>query len=132
MWREYFCAGTSRRYWWQMSLLMTVYVGAILLAVQHLHALGSPLGRAAAALAPVLPVVGFVLLEIQRIRGTDELRQRIELEACMITLAIGVPLLLAFGLLDEAGIVHASLFMAAPIVLAIYVPAQLFAHWRYR
>jgi hypothetical protein len=115
-----------------MALLMTLYAGAILLAVQHLHALGSPLTRAAVALAPVLPVVGFVLLEFQRIRATDELRQRIELEACMISLATGVPLLLALGLLDEAGIVHVGLFMAAPIVLAIYVPAQLFAHWRYR
>jgi hypothetical protein len=115
-----------------MTLLMTLYTGAILLAVQHLHSLGSPLIRAAVALAPVLPVVGFVLLEFQRIRATDELRQRIELEACMISLATGVPLLLALGLLDEAGIVHVGLFMAAPIVLAIYVPAQLFAHWRYR
>jgi len=132
MWREYLCAGTSRRYWWQMTLLMTLYVGTILFAVQQLHAPGSPFARVAVALAPVLPVVGFVLLELRRIRATDELRQRIELEACMITLAVGVPLLLAFGLLDEAGIVHIGLFMAAPIVLAIYVPAQMFAHWRYR
>jgi len=132
MWREYFCAGTSRRYWWRMAVLMTLYLGAIVLAVRHVHAVESPLARAAVALAPVLPVIGFVLLEFQRIRVTDELRQRIELEACMITLAVGVPLLLAFGLLDEAGIVHIGLFMAAPIVLAIYVPAQMFAHWRYR
>lgn len=132
MWLEYFCAGTSRRYWWQMGLLMALYVGAILLAVQHPDTVESTFIRAAMALAPVVPVVGFVLLELQRIRATDELRQRIELEAGMITLAIGVPLLLAFGLLDNAGLVRVGMFMAAPIVLAIYVPAQLFAHWRYR
>ena len=132
MWREYLCAGTSRRYWWQMAVLMALYLAAILLAVRHVPAAGLPLMRAAMALAPVFPVVGFVLLEFRRIRSTDELRQRIELEACMIALAIGVPLLLALGLLDDAGVVHARMFLAAPILLAIYVPAQLFAHGRYR
>jgi hypothetical protein len=132
MWRDFFCAGTNPRYWWLMGLLMALYFGAILFAMLHHDPTGSPLARAAVALAPVLPVVGFVLLELRRIRATDELRQRIELEACMITLAIGVPLLLAIGLLDNAGIVRVDVFMAAPIVLAIYVPAQVFAHWRYR
>lgn len=132
MWREYFCAGTNRRYWWRMALLMALYLGAILLSVQPVHAVASPFIRAAVALAPVLPVIGFVLLELQRIRSTDELRQRIELEACMITFAVGVPLLLAAGLLDNAGIVHVGMFLAAPLVLAIYVPAQLLVHWRYR
>lgn len=132
MWREYFCAGTSRRYWWRMAGLMTLYLGAIVLAVRHVHAVESPLARAAVALAPVLPVIGFVLLEFQRIRVTDELRQRIELEACMIALAIGVPLLLALGLLDQAGVVQVRMFLAAPVLLAIYVPAQVVAHWRYR
>lgn len=132
MWRDFFCAGTNRRYWWLMAVLMASYVGAVLFAVGYLHSSGSPLVRIAAALAPALPVVGFVLLEVQRIRATDELRQRIELEACMITLAVGAPLLLALGLLDRAGVVHVGLFMAAPVLIAIYLPAQVIAHWRYR
>ena len=81
MWREYFCAGTSRRYWWRMAVLMTLYLGAIVLAVRHVHAVES---------------------------------------------------LLALGLLDQAGVVQVRMFLAAPVLLAIYVPAQVVAHWRYR
>ena len=100
---------------------MVLCLGATVLALEFGPGFATSAARAAAALAP-----------LQRIRATDELRQRIEFEACMITFAVGVPLLPAVGLLDNAGIVHVGMFMAAPVVLAIYVPAQLFAHWRHR
>lgn len=132
MWREFFCAGTNRRYWWLSGLLMVVYVGAILLSAKLGKTIAGPLPRTAVALAPVLPVIGFVLLEFGRIRATDELRQRIELEAATSALAFGIPLLLALGLLDDAGIVDVDLLAAPLLLLAVYVLAQVRAHWRYR
>ena len=132
MWREFFCAGTNRRYWWLTSALMCAYIGAVLLGLTYGKAITAPLPRIALALAPVPPVLGFVMLEFRRIRATDELRQRIELEAATAALALGVPLLLALGLLDDAGVVHVRMLLAAPALLAIYLLAQLRAHWRYR
>ena len=132
MWKDLFCAGMTRHHWRRMAVLMTLYLGTILFAVRYMHAFSSPFARAATALAPVVPVIGFVVLEFRRIRATDELRQRIEFEASMIALAVGVPLLLALGLLDDAGVVQVGMSMAAPILIAVYVPAQMIAHWRYR
>lgn len=132
MWRELFCAGTNRRYWWLSALLMIAYVGAILFSFAFSKSVAAPLPRAAVALAPVLPVIGFVVLEFTRIRAADELRQRIELEAATSGLAVGVPLLLALGLLDKAGLVHVDLLAAPLLLIAIYVLAQVRAHWRYR
>ena len=88
--------------------------------------------RAALALSPVLPVVGFVWLEYQRILGTDELRQRMELEAAMVALAIGVPVLLTLGLLDDAGLVRVPSLLATPALLLVYLLAQVWAQRRYR
>jgi hypothetical protein len=81
MLREYFCAGTTPRYWRLSALLMVLYLGSIALALVFGPGFTTPWARAAAALAPVPPVLGFVVLEFRRIRAADELRQRIELEA---------------------------------------------------
>jgi len=132
MWREFFCAGTNRRYWWSSAALMVVYVGAILFSVKFGKTISAPLPHIAAALAPVPPVIGFVALEFARIRATDELRQRIELEAATLALALGIPLLLALGLLDDAGIAHPGALTAPLLLVVVYVLAQLWAHWRYR
>lgn len=132
MWQELFCAGTNRRYWWLSGLLMLVYVGTLLFSAKFGKAISSPLPRIALTLAPVPPVIGFAALEFARIRATDELRQRIELEAAASALAFGILLLLALGLLDDAGLVHVDLLAAPLLLLGIYVLAQLRAHWRYR
>jgi hypothetical protein len=132
MLREFFCAGTTPRYWRLSALLMVLYLGSIVLALVFGPSFTTPWVRAAMALAPVPPVFGFVVLEFRRIRATDELRQRIELEAATLALAIGVPLLLALGLLDGAGVVAVRMIFASPVLIGVYMLAQLWAHRRYR
>ena len=53
MLREYFCAGTTPRYWRLSALLMTLYLGSIALALVFGPGFTTPWARAAAALAPV-------------------------------------------------------------------------------
>lgn len=132
MFRELWCAGATRRYWWSSFALLLLYTLAIFLALKVAPAAGPPLWRALSALSPLLPLLGFVHLEYQRIRATDELRQRIELEACMIALVAGIPLLTAWGLLGNAGLVRVNPLFAAPLLVATYAVAQFYAYWRYR
>lgn len=132
MLREFLCAGTTPRYWRLTALLMLLYLGTIALALVLGPGFTAPSARAAAALAPVLPVLGFVALEVRRIRATDELRQRIELEAATSALALGIPVLLALGLLDGAGVLAVRMIFASPVLIGVYLVAQLWAHWRYR
>lgn len=129
---EFLFAGTTRRYWALSVMLALLSVGAMHVSLgiaPHLTALAL---RVPGVLLPVLPLGGLVYLEYRRIRATDELRQRMELEACMLTLAAGVPLLLAFGLLAKAGLIHVDALMATPLLATTYVLAQLRAYWRYR
>ena len=85
-----------------------------------------------AALLPAVLIIGFVLLEFRRVRNTDELRQRMELEAGMLTLAVAVPVLTALGLLDDAGLLEVPLLISVPVLMGIYLTAQAWAHRRYR
>ncbi|TXG80656.1 MAG: hypothetical protein E6R11_00695 [Rhodocyclaceae bacterium] len=131
MWKDFWFAGATRNYWVLSSLLMLGYVLAITLGVQLDS--GWPMSiRVLAALVPALLIIGFVVLEFRRIRNTDELRQRMELEAGMLTLAVSVPLLSAIGLLDDAGIMEVPFLMSVPALMLIYIAAQAWAHRRYQ
>ena len=132
MLREFWFAGANRRYWWLSAALMVAYVATLLVALEMAPMLQPAALRAIAVLLPVLPVIGFAWLEYRRIRATDELRQRMELEAGMLALAICVPLLMALGLLDDAGVLDIDLLLATPVLLTVYLVAQLWAHRRYR
>lgn len=131
MHKEFWFAGANRSYWVLSTLLMLAYVLAMKFEVQLDP--GTPKAlRALAALLPALLIIGFVLLEFRRIRNTDELRQRMELEAGMLTLAIAVPVLTAIGLLDNAGLIETPFLMAVPLLMGIYIAAQAWAHRRYQ
>lgn len=132
MLRELWYEGATRRYWWTSGLLMLGYVPAMVLAMSKPSAIQPPAVRALLALAPMPFLVGFLWIEFQRIRRTDELRQRVELMAGMAGLVTSVVLLMALGLLDRAGVVDIPLVMAAPVVCTAYVIAQVWAHRRYR
>lgn len=129
---EYWFAGTTRTYWWRTALLMAAYVGTIVLGGLVGKRIDSLLLRAALVLLPVVPVAGYVWLEYRRILATDELRQRVELEAATLALGIGVPVLLAFGLLDDAGVLEFDALLATPLLLTVYVVAQWWVHRPYQ
>jgi hypothetical protein len=129
---EYWFAGTTRAYWWWTALLMGAYLGTIVLGALYGRSIDSLQMRAAFVLLPVLPVSGYVWLEYRRILATDELRQRVELEAATLALAIGVPVLLAFGLLDDADVLEMDALLSTPLLLAVYLCAQWWAHRRYQ
>ncbi len=132
MLRELWYEGSTRRYWWASGLLMLVYVPACVLAISRIESIQSPLLRALAALAPMPFVLAFGWLEYRRIRRTDELRQRMELEAGMIAFGVSFLVVTVIGLLDNAGVVHMPLLQAIPLMCVIYVAAQIAAHRRYR
>jgi hypothetical protein len=132
MFREFWFAGATRRYWWATALLMAGYVPVLLLAIETAPRIASPWLRGLAALAPVPFLAGFAWLEYARIRRTDELRQRMELEAGLLALVASVLLTTVLGLLDKAGVVRLPLLAAAPLACALYVGAQAWAHRRYR
>ncbi len=132
MLREIWYEGSTRRYWWATALLMLAYVPACILAITRIDGIQSLPLRILAALAPMPFVLAFGWLEYHRIRRTDELRQRMELEAGMLALGVSFLVLTAVGLLDNAGIVHVPLLLAIPLMSLIYIVAQVVAHRRYR
>lgn len=124
--------GTTRRYWWAAALLMAGYLPAFVAAVGSGPQIGSPWLRALIAVSPAPFLLGFVWLKYSRLRRTDELRQRMELEAGLVALIASIVLLTVLGLLDDLGVVRLPLIAAAPLMALLYLGAQVWAHRRYR
>ena len=132
MFKELWCAGATRKYWWASTLLMLGYVPTIVFAMSKMASIQSPPLRALIALSPMPFVLGFVYVEYTRIRRTDELRQRVELEAGLIGLVVSILVLTALGLLDNAGVIELPLLLAAPLMCVFYFCAQIWAHRHYQ
>ena len=126
---EYWLAGTTRSYWVMSSLLMAVYVVAMLAGTHYADTFPSPL-RALAALFPLLPVVGFVWLEFRRIRATDECVSAWKWRR-NATVAIGTLSLLAWACSTRPACGYRTVVRHAGL-MGIYVVAQVWAHRRYQ
>jgi hypothetical protein len=97
------------------------------------HASLSPAARLTLALVPVALWAGAIAFLVLALRSADELQRRIQLEA----LAIAFPAAMLLGMLVEylqkAGFARdLAVGDVWPAMFLIYVPALLFAHWRYR
>lgn len=132
MFKELWCDGATRRYWIVSALLMGAYIPTVILAMSKMESVQSPLLRALGALTPMPFVLAAVYLEYRRIRRTDELRQRMELEAGLLGLVVSILVVMALGLLDGAGVVKLPLLMAAPVMCVAYIGAQVWAHRHYK
>lgn len=132
MFKELWCAGATRRYWWALAILAVTYVPTLLFALSTMKSIESPAWRALAALTPLPFLLAGVYLEYVRIRRTDELRQRMELEAGLLALVVSVVVVMALGLLDDAGVIELPLLFAPPVMCVAYVGAQVWAHRHYQ
>lgn len=97
------------------------------------HASLSPAARLALALVPVALWAGAIVLLVLALPSVDELQRRIQLEA----LAIAFPGAMLLGMLVEylqkAGFArNLAVGDVWPVMFLLYVPALLFALWRYR
>lgn len=97
------------------------------------HASLEPPIRLALALVPVALWACAIAFVVLVLRTLDELQRRIQLEA----LAIAFPSAMLLGMLVEylqkAGFARdLAVGDVWPVMFLLYVPALLFAHWRYR
>ena len=140
-WREHcdeeFRSAAGRRYRRVMLPAMGAYTGLVLLSTfllrQGIAAL--PL-RALVALLPVPPIAFALRAIVRYIRDSDEMQQRIELEAVCIATALVSLLYLAGGFLQVAKVIDlpagAVLIWLFPLVCLTYGLAKVVVARRYR
>jgi hypothetical protein len=84
------------------------------------------------ALLPVPSILFMAHAELQRLRGRDELRQRIELEAMTIAFSVSICAITMLAFLDLLAGVAITMPAAALLMAASWIGAQLWTRLRYQ
>jgi O-antigen/teichoic acid export membrane protein len=96
---------TAARYRLRILLLMAIYIGLVLFAWPYAKTASSLPLRTLLALLPTLPVIGVVLVMAQRVVRSDELEQRVHMNALGVATAVVCVLSLLGGFLSAAHVV---------------------------
>lgn len=125
---------TSRRMAKWLYLLAGLTLVAVIAVSWSLdHVTMTPEGRLALAMIPVALWGGAIMFLVLTVRGLDELQRRIQLEA--LAIAFPAAMLLGMGVeyVQKAGFARSvDVGDVWPFMFLLYVPALLFAQWRYR
>ena len=128
--------GLRRRYTRELLLAMGAYTLVLFASVWLLRHVEAPALRALVALLPVPPIAFALRAIVRYIRDSDEMQQRIELEAVCIATALVSLLYLAGGFLQVAKVIDlpagAVLIWLVPLVGLTYGLAKVMVARRYR
>ena len=124
----------ARRFAPYLYLLAGLTLAAVIgvsWSLRHLSM--APAGRLALAMLPVALWAGAITMLVLVVRGLDELQRKIQLEALAIAFPTAMMLGMAVEYLQKAGFARGlDVGDVWPFMFLLYVPALLFAHWRYR
>lgn len=125
-----------RRYTRELMLAMGGYVLVLFASIWLLRHIEMPALRALVALLPVPPIALALRAIVRYIRDSDEMQQRIELEAVSISTALVSLLYLSGGFLQAARVIDvpasAAMIWMFPLVCFTYGLAKALVSRRYR
>ena len=123
----------SRRYVWQIVVLMALYA-IVLLASIHALKTGhfSPLFTDLIAVTPAFPMFGVVAAVIQFMLSVDELQRQIHLEALAISAGVTAALAITYTFLEGVGFPHSQAWWAFACVDAVWALSLPFVRRRYQ
>lgn len=111
---------------------MVAYLLSVVVSALLAHRAPPGLWRLLAAALPMPAIAWLAYAELRRLRRRDELRQRIELEAMTIGFGVSFGVVVSLVFLDLHGGVHIPLYVAAFVMAACWMGAQIWVRARYR
>ena len=114
-----------------LSALTLMAVLGVTWSLDHLAL--PPSGRLALAMIPVALWSGAITLFVWLLRTLDELQRRIQLEALAIAFPAAMMLGMGVEYAQKAGFaLDLGVGDVWPFMFLLYLPALLYAHWKYR
>jgi len=116
----------------EMLTIGAVYVGAVFASSMAIKNFDPPQWIAALlAIAPIVPAVFMVGVQLRYMRATDEFERRLQSESLLIATAVIVFASLAYGQLEDlAGFPDVSLMFVFPAFCIVWSIASIVLQWR--
>lgn len=86
----------------------------------------------ALALAPLFPLLVFMVVLVRMVQRMDELQQRICLESVFVAFAGSLTVAFVFGGLEQAGVWRPPWSAIGTVMMAMWAAGYLYSSWKYR
>lgn len=122
-----------KRYYREFSLSMGAYVIALIASTLALKSIeASKTAQAAIVLAPIIPIL-FVITAIMRaLRDSDELIQRVQLQAVVFSAITTGLITFGYGFLENIGFPHFPTIWILPMMFALWGISLAYFSKRYQ
>lgn len=120
------------RYLADVGLPTLAYLVSVAASALLAHGMEPGIGRLLVAALPVPSIAWLAYAEWRRLRRRDELRQRIEMEAMTLGFGVSFIVVVALVFLDLHGDLDIPLYVAAFVMAACWIGAQIGVRARYR
>ncbi|MGE7371255.1 hypothetical protein ACQKKX_19645 [Neorhizobium sp. NPDC001467] len=121
------------RFFVEFGVSMGAYM-AVLIASILLVAAGTVTGiwATVVSLLPMLPALGVAVAVMRQLRASDELQQRIQLEALSLAFAGTALMTFSYGFLENVGFPKLSMFYVWPLMAVLWIIGGIVSNRRFR
>lgn len=110
-----------RRYLKEFFFAMSMYVVILIVSVTLLRSYELPRGwQVVISLAPTLPIIFVIIAILRALRDSDELIQRIQLQAVVFSAITTGLITFTYGFLENVGFPHFPTIWILPMMFALW------------
>lgn len=119
----------QKRYFKEFGISMGFYVVLLIASIMVLTNFELPkIAQVAITLIPVIPTIFVVIAVMRALRDSDELQQKIQLQAVTFSAIVTGLITFSYGFLENVGFPHFPTLLIFPLMIALWgIGAGIFA-----
>lgn len=111
----------QKRYFKEFGISMGLYVVLLITSIMVLTNFKLPkTAQIVIALIPVIPTIFVVIAVMRALRDSDELQQKIQLQAVTFSAIVTGLITFSYGFLENVGFPHFPTLFVLPLVIALW------------
>lgn len=111
----------QKRYFKEFGISMGFYVVLLIASISVISNVELPKAvQVVIALIPVIPTIFVVIAVMRALRDSDELQQRIQLQAVTFSAIVTGLITFSYGFLENVGFPHFPTLFVLPLVIALW------------
>jgi len=121
------------RFFLEFGISMVAYVATLVVSMLLVGGgLVSGFWTTPVSLAPMLPALGVAIAVMRQLRASDELQQRVQLEALSLAFAGTALITFSYGFLENVGYPKLSMFFVWPLMAGLWIIGGILSNRRFR
>jgi len=123
----------KKRFFIEFGVSMVAYMVSLVVSLMMISGgVVSGIWATVVSLAPILPALGVAIAVMRQLRASDELQQRVQLEALSLAFAGTALITFSYGFLENVGYPKLSMFFVWPLMAVLWIIGGILSNRRFR